>query len=117
MVFNKTGRFLKNYKFTYKDIPLACVNEYKYLGFIVTPLGEIRAGLEDLLVCAMKAFVKIRKSLGIHFTTTIPDTLHIFTYMIRPILLYCSEFWGSLKQPKNHSLRSSVNNSLLSKTK
>ena len=44
MIFNKTGRLLKNYVFTYKNTKLECVREYKYLGFIVTPSGEIRVG-------------------------------------------------------------------------
>ena len=104
MIFNKTGRLLKNYRFTYKNIPLTIVREYKYLGFIVTPSGEIRTGLEDLRIRAMKAFTKIRRALGIHFTLNLANTLHIFTYMIRPILLYCSDFWGCLKQPKNHPI-------------
>ena len=67
MVFNKTGRLLKNHNFTYRNSPLRCVREYKYLGFIVTPSGEIRTGLEDLRVRALKAFAKMKKALGIHF--------------------------------------------------
>ena len=104
MVFNKTGRLLKNHKFTYKNTLLTCVREYKYLGFIVTPSGGIRTGLEDLRIRAMKAFAKMRKALGIHFRFNLSNTLHIFTYLIRPILLYCSDFWGCLKQPKNHPI-------------
>ena len=104
MVFNKTGRLLKNHKFTYKSIPLTCVREYKYLGFIVTPSGEIKTGLEDLRIRALKAYAKTKKALGIHFRLNLSNTLHIFTYLIRPILLYCSDFWGCLKQPKNHPI-------------
>ena len=104
MIFNKTGRLLKNHEFTYRNTILTCVREYKYLGFIVTPSGEIKTGLEDLRNRAMKAFMKVRKALGIHFSLNIKNTLHIFTYMIRPILLYCSDFWGCLKQPKNHPI-------------
>ena len=100
MVFNKKGRLLKNYRNT----PLTCVREYKYLGFVVTPSGEIRTGLEDLRVRALKAFAKMKKALGIHFRLNLLNTLHIFTYLIRPILLYCSDFWGCLKQPKNHPI-------------
>ena len=104
MVFNKTGRLLKNYKFTYRNIPLECVREYKYLGFLVTPSGEIRSGLEDLRVRALKAFAKMKKALGMHFRMNVNNSLHIFNYLIKPILLYCSDFWGCLKQPKNNPI-------------
>ena len=62
MIFNKTGRTLKN-KFTYDKNTLENVSNYKYLGFIVTPSGEIKTGLEDLRVRGLKALAKIRKFL------------------------------------------------------
>ena len=104
MVFNKTGRLLKKYKFTYNNITLECVREYKYLGFIVTPSGEILTGLKDLRNRAMRALAKLRKSLGTHFRHDIPNTIHLYTYIVRPILLYCCDFWGCIKQPKNHPI-------------
>ena len=67
MIFNKTGRLLKNHKFTYNNTTLECVREYKYLGFIVTPSGEIgktnkqtnkQTGLKDLRNRAMRALAK-----------------------------------------------------------
>ena len=61
MIFNKTGRLLKNYKFTYNNKTLECVREYKYLGFIVTPSGEIGTGLKDLRNRAMRGLAKMRK--------------------------------------------------------
>ena len=102
MIFNKTGRLLKNHEFTYKNTALECVREYKYLGFLVTPSGEIRSGLEDLRIRAMRALAKMRKALGVHFRLNIDNSIHIFNYLIRPILLYCSDFWGCLKLPKNN---------------
>ena len=30
--------------------------------------------------------------------------MHLFNYMVRPILLYCSDYWGCLKQPKNNPI-------------
>ena len=104
MIFNKTGRLLKNYKFQYKKTNLKCVREYKYLGFLVTPSGEISSGLEDLRVRALKALDKIKKALGTQFRQNIKNTLHLFSYMVKPILLYCSDFWGCLKLPKNNPI-------------
>ena len=79
MVFNKTGRLLKNYKFTYNNTVLECVREYKYLGFLVTPSGEIASGLKDLRNRAMKALAKMRKSLGAFFQHNISNTIHLYT--------------------------------------
>ena len=104
MIFNKTGRLLKNHKFTYNNTVLECVREYKYLGFLVTPSGEIVSGLKDLRNRAMKALAKMRKSLGMFFQHSISNTIHLYTYIIRPILLYCCDFWGCLKQPKNNPI-------------
>ena len=70
MIFNKTGRLLKNYKFIYNNKTLECVREYKYLGFIVTPSGEIGTGLKDLRNRAMRGLAKMRKSLGAYFRMT-----------------------------------------------
>ena len=102
MIFNRTGRLLRNYTFSFKNRSLACVKEYKYLGFLVTPSGAIKNGLEDLRIRSLKAFAKLKKSLGTHFKLNISNTIHLFNYMIRPILLYCSDFWGCLKPPKNN---------------
>ena len=104
MVFNKTGRLLKNHKFTYNNTILECVREYKYLGFLVTPSGEITSGLKDLRNRTMKALGKMKTTLGAFFLHDISNTIHLYTYVIRPILLYCSDFWGCLKQPKNNPI-------------
>ena len=47
MIFNKTGRLMRR-NFIYKNKKLEIVREYKYLGFLLTPSGEISSGLNDL---------------------------------------------------------------------
>ena len=101
MIFNKTGRLLKNHRFTYKNSSLDCVREYKYLGFIVTPSGEVRTGLEDLRIRALKAYSKMKSTLGPLFKHNVENTIHLYNYLVKPILTYCSDFWGCL-QPKNN---------------
>ena len=103
MIFNRTGRLLKNHAFTYKNTRLECVREYKYLGFIVTPSGEIRTGLEDLRRRALKALMKMKSTLGILFRHNIHNSIHLYNYLVKPILTYCSDFWGAL-QPKNNPI-------------
>ena len=84
MVCNKTGRLLKKHYFTYNNIALQCVREYKYLGFILTPSGEITSGMEDLRLRALRAFAKIRKALGVCFHHNLYNSIHLFNYMIKP---------------------------------
>ena len=104
MIFNKTGRLLRNHRFTYNETTLECVREYKYLGFIVTPSGEIGTGLKDLRNRAMRGLAKLRKSLGAYFRHDVSNTIHLYTYIVRPILLYCCDFWGCIKQPRNNPI-------------
>ena len=47
MIFNKTGRLLRT-KFYYSGELLENVKTFKYLGFLLTPSGEINSGLKDL---------------------------------------------------------------------
>ena len=100
MTFTKSGRLLKG-DFYFGETKLKNVREYKYLGFIVTPSGEIRTGLEDLRIRAMRALTKIRKALGPLFQHNLRNTMHLYNFMVKPILLYCSDFWGTLRHPQN----------------
>ena len=103
MIFNKTGR-IKHRIFHYKGIPLENVFSYKYLGFLVTPSGSITKGLEDLRDRALKALMKIRHGMGKLFNKMIRDTLRVFDYMAKPLLLYASDFWGCHKLPVNNPI-------------
>ena len=78
------------------------VRTYKYLGFIFTPSGEINTGLCDLYARALKAYMNLKSKLGQFFCQSIPNTLKYFDSLIKPILLYSSDFWGCLKLPKNN---------------
>ena len=80
------------------------VREYKYLGFVITPSGEINTGLKDLRDRAFKAFMKIKNDLGPTFNQDICIILNLVDSLIKPILLYASDFWGCLKLPKNNPI-------------
>ena len=103
MIFNKTGRLMRRL-FKINGTPLECVRTYKYLGFILSPSGEINVGLSDLRDRAFKAFMKLKKSLGSSFNQDITTTLTLLDTMIKPILLYNSDFWGAMKLPKNNPI-------------
>ena len=103
MIFNKSGRFSRT---TYKinNQFIHTTNLYKYLGFIITPSGEINSGLKDLKARALKAYYKLKRKLGYLFRRYVSTTLFLFDALIKPILLYASDFWGSLKMPKNNPI-------------
>ena len=99
MIFNRTGKLLRN-KFYLSGVELENVRSYKYLGFKFSPSGEIKSGLQDLRDRAFKAFMKLKTLLGTSFKQNIEITLNLFDALIKPILLYSSDFWGCLKLPK-----------------
>ena len=103
MIFNKTGRLMSR-SFFLDGVRLEMVREYKYLGFVITPSGEINTGLKDLRDRAYKAFMKIRNDLGPSFNQDISIILDLVDSLVKPILLYASDFWGCLKLPKNNPI-------------
>lgn len=108
MIFNKTGRLLRR-KFVYGQHTIKTVRTYKYLGFIVTPSGEIKTGLNDLKDRALRALYKIKMKMGLYFEKYIKTTLKLFDTLIAPILLYASDFWGCLKLPVNNPIENTHN--------
>ena len=101
MIFNKTGRHIRK-TFHLGGIKVDTTREYKYLGFKITPSGEINSGLNDLKDRALKAFMKMKNNLGHLFRKYPSITIKLFDTLIKPILLYASDFWGMLKLPKNN---------------
>ena len=103
MIFNKTGRLIRR-DFFIGDCKIENVREYKYLGLLFTPSGEIKSALDDLRSRALKAFWSLKYKLGTFFSTHIAETMNLFDVLIRPILTYASDFWGCLKLPKNNPI-------------
>ena len=103
MIFNKSGKFFRR-SFAFNNEQIFTTNSYKYLGFIVTPSGEISSGLKILKDRALRAYFKLKKTMGHYFRLHINITLHLFDTLIKPILLYNSDFWGCLKIPINNPI-------------
>ena len=74
------------------------------MGFLVTPSGEINTGLKDLKDRAQKAFYSMKFKLGPTFKRKPSVTLKLFNALVKPILLYASDFWGILNTPKNNPI-------------
>ena len=100
MIFNKSGRHLRRSFRVGKEIIHATNN----LGFILTPSGEINTGLQDLKDRALRAYYSLEGKMGHYFMSYPSTTLHLFDTLIKPILLYNSDYWGCLKLPKNNPI-------------
>ena len=46
--------------------------------------------------------MKIKNDLGLSFNHDTKIFLHLIDSLVKPILLYASDFWGYLKLPKNN---------------
>ena len=101
MVFNTGGRHMRRNFYVGND-KIESTRQYKYLGFLVTPSGEIKSGLTDLKDRALRALAKMKSKLGSSFRKEPLITLKLFRSLIEPILLYASDFWGVLKMPDNN---------------
>ena len=94
--FNKSGQLINN-AFHYNNYILEDKIKIKYLGFYICANGSIRQGLEDLSDRAQNAFFKLKSCLNSAFRQNIRVTLQLFDSIIKPILLYASDFWGMHK--------------------
>ena len=103
MIFNKTGKYIRR-SYPLKNGTIETTNSYKYLGFIFTPSGEIVSGLRDLRDRALRAYHKLKHKMGHHFRLHPLTTISLFDSLIKPILLYSSDFWGCLKIPNNNPI-------------
>ena len=103
MIFNKGGRIIRR-NFYVNGVTLDNVRTYKYLGFLLTPSGEIKSGLHDLRDRALKAFMKLKNKLGTAFNKNVLTTLSLIDSIIKPILLFNIDFWVCMKLPKTNPI-------------
>ena len=90
--------------FPFQDKVIYTTNSYKYLGFLLTPSGEINRGLNDLKDRALRAYFSLKTKMGSLFQHFPNMLLSLFDTLIRPILLYNSDFCGCLKMPNNNPI-------------
>jgi hypothetical protein len=93
MIFNKSGKVLKGYNFSFEEQSLELVSEYKYLGIIFKPSGSFSFAINYLSKKASKAMFCIRKTLYSEKLNAISH-VKLFDACVKPILLYCSEIWS-----------------------
>ena len=96
LCFNTTGKLVRNC-FSINDDAIEDVNHFKYLGFVVSSNGKVSRGLKNLSDRANRAFFSLKSGLGSVYRQDVLLTLSLFDKAIKPILLYCSDFWGCHK--------------------
>ena len=103
MIFNKTGRHLRR-TFWYGNVKIDTTREYKYLGLLITPSFNLSTALGNLKDRASRSYNLLKIRLGEHFRKDIILTIYLFEMLVKPILLYGSDYWGCLKLPHNNPI-------------
>ena len=103
MIFNKGGKMLKGNSFYFNEQEIDIVRTFSYLGFLLTPSLSIKELLNDLYKRGLRAYFKLRNSLGDVFSNDIRLTLKLFDCLVKPVLLYGADFWGCLKPSFNET--------------
>ena len=103
MIFNRNGRHMRR-NFNFGKNKIETTKQYKYLGFLITPSGEITTGLKDLKDRAQKAFFSMKFKLGPAFKKKSLITIQLFNALVKPNLFYASDFWGILNLPQNNPI-------------
>ena len=91
--FNKSGKLLKGFSFTYDGQTFEIVSEYKYLGISFKPSGSFTEAINYVCKKASKASFCIRKAVASEYLN-VDLFLKLYEQCINPILLYCSEVWS-----------------------
>lgn len=93
MSFNKRN----DSKFKYKiyNTEIEKVKQFCYLGVIFTPSGKVTATVKRLANKASKAYYMYRNFFNHYNGTKVNVLLKLFDSLCSPILLYCSEVWGT----------------------
>ena len=95
LVMNKAGRDPNSGTFTFNNSALEVVNQYKYLGLMITSSGSFTRSVENLKLRAMKALYKIKKYyLSVGYTDQKKRCPDLFDTLVRPIATCGCEVWG-----------------------
>ena len=92
IVFNSNGKTYKN-TFIYNNSIIETVTQYNYLGITLKYNGNFNVAINALIEKARKAYFKIKKNVGINNPCRLLEKL--YDSLVSPILLYCSEIWGT----------------------
>ena len=93
LVFNKSGKVLKGYKFALDGAQLEVVDHYQYLGIKLRPSGSLTFAAEELCAKARKAWYSISNIVYKDKRMPVRRAFHLFDSLVTPVALYGCEFW------------------------
>ena len=94
MIFQKRANKLIESNFHIDNEPVEVVQNYTYLGTLISSTGNFSLALDKLKEKALHALFSLRKHTN--FSKLFPDLANkIFDAMISPILTHNSEVWGA----------------------
>ena len=93
LVFNKSGKVLKGYKFALDGAQLEVVDHYQYLGIKLRPSGSLTFAAEELCAKARKAWYSISNIVYKDKRMPVRRAFHLFYSLVTPVALYGCEFW------------------------
>ena len=98
------GTKINNTKFVYNNKEITITNQYKYLGIIINTKGNFALAKEDLKNKGLKAMFAMWSSISPGKIPPVNLATKLFDAMIKPIITYNSDVWGSESPPTIHKL-------------
>ena len=97
IVFNKSfSKNIKKLSFSIDENPIAVTNSYCYLGIEISNTGSFTKATDILYKKALRALFSVYATIDIRSDeTNAPLFLKLFDSLVKPVLLYGSEIWGS----------------------
>ncbi len=111
MVFNKRG--YKRRSFSFDNDTIEVVNNYTYLGILITNTGSFSNSISQLYNSALRAYFSIKAINKQNLNIPPRIWVKLFDVMVKPILLYGSEVWGAFgvkNIPQNNLLQYLMSN-------
>jgi hypothetical protein len=100
LIFNNRGVKLNNFQFTAGGKYIEVVDNYQYLGLKLKASGSMKLAVSELFDKANRAWFSISNILYQNKRLAVKKAFKLFDSLIRPILLYASEFWLPFILPK-----------------
>ena len=97
IVFNKSGKILKDYKFSLDRQTIDMVQSYCYLGIDISASGSFGQAISNLDDKAGKAMFPLNDTI-FKFDLDFKKSIDLFHRLIAPIVLYGCEIWSTYSQ-------------------
>lgn len=93
MIFRKGGQLTGREIFTFKGSQIEVVENFNYLGFVMTSKGTYRKGIENLASKGLKSVCSLNNIIK-DMCIPLKMTFDLFDTYVTSVLNYCCELWG-----------------------